>query len=390
MNAISKEPFFALLIASLLAQFFLCNCVQVEAKNTVSRPINFYLDHQGKIAVRCPSGAKFGNFHDGVALCDDEKVSFIDRSGNKTISTQYKYAHDFSEGLAACGERGKMGFIDTKGVVKIPPIYEMAMPFSEGLAPVKINGKCGFIDKTGKLVIDALFDNAACFSEGFAPVDVEGMVGFIDKNGAWKIKPQFICVQGFSSGVALVSIYCGNPRAKYINKLGDTIAAANHSGLSNSHDTVESFSGLYASNSERFGSMLGDNGSFQEGLAPVRRTGNGQFGYINAAGRFVIEPKFDRAYPFSEDRALVWSDENRSYGFIDKAGNLVIPCKFQQATDFSEGLAAVSIAKDKWGYIDKTGRFVIEPVYWIAYPFSEGLGHVTTADPCTCESKKKR
>jgi hypothetical protein len=46
-------------------------------------------------------------------------------------------------------------------------------------------------------------------------------------------------------------------------------------------------------------------------------------------------------------------------GYIDKAGKVVIEPRFDVVGEFSEGLAVVSIG-GKWGYIDKTGKYVWE------------------------------
>ena len=48
------------------------------------------------------------------------------------------------------------------------------------------------------------------------------------------------------------------------------------------------------------------------------------------------------------------------FGYIDKAGKIVINPQFDDAYNFFEGLASVGV-EDKWGYIDQTGRYVWEP-----------------------------
>ncbi|ECL3693363.1 WG repeat-containing protein, partial [Campylobacter coli] len=53
---------------------------------------------------------------------------------------------------------------------------------------------------------------------------------------------------------------------------------------------------------------------------------------------------------------------NRKWGFIDKSGKFIVKPKFDEAWDFSEGLAAVGL-NGKWGFIDKNGEFAIEPIF---------------------------
>ncbi len=52
-------------------------------------------------------------------------------------------------------------------------------------------------------------------------------------------------------------------------------------------------------------------------------------------------------------------------GYIDKAGKVVVEPQFDRAENFSEGLAAVRVGgrRGTCGYIDKTGKFAINPQF---------------------------
>ena len=60
------------------------------------------------------------------------------------------------------------------------------------------------------------------------------------------------------------------------------------------------------------------------------------------------------------------------YGYMDTAGRVVIQMQFKDARSFSEGLAAVEV-DGKWGYIDKSGKVAISRTLKAGWPFSEGL-----------------
>ncbi|MEH2260352.1 protein kinase domain-containing protein [Nostoc sp.] len=74
------------------------------------------------------------------------------------------------------------------------------------------------------------------------------------------------------------------------------------------------------------------------------------------------------------------------YGYVDQAGKLVIQVQFDIAHDFSEGWAAVNIGArkslfgdgsgGKWGYIDKRGSWVIKPMFNMAYSLRDGQAKV--------------
>ena len=109
--------------------------------------------------------------------------------------------------------------------------------------------------------------------------------------------------------------------------------------------------------------------------------------FYNAKGK---EIKKIRSYYFQKPRPL--SDGLRRfekqqgwdktyYGFEDASGRQVIEPKFRDAADFSEGLAAVAIVdgyQTKWGFIDTEGNYVIEPRFSVAPgSFHDGLALVT-------------
>jgi hypothetical protein len=141
---------------------------------------------------------------------------------------------------------------------------------------------------------------------------------------------------------------------------------------------------------------------FNEGLAYINIGGEpdefgdvvgGKWGFIDTQGNVVIEPRFDLATMFFEGMAIfnvggVWETEHSSQlgrnisifrggklGFMDTAGKTVIEPQFDGALRFSEGLAAVRLG-GKWGYINTSGTFVIPPQYEYAMCFSEGLAYV--------------
>lgn len=137
---------------------------------------------------------------------------------------------------------------------------------------------------------------------------------------------------------------------------------------------------------------------------------NGQWGYIDLEGRYVINPQFDKAYPFFDGLARVVS--NGETGYISTKGDFVVQPKYQDGTCFSEGYAFVvtensypicintkgehiftlnNTAKagtfreglapfktnaGEFGYINKKGEVVITPTFSSVGLFSEGLAKV--------------
>jgi hypothetical protein len=120
-------------------------------------------------------------------------------------------------------------------------------------------------------------------------------------------------------------------------------------------------------------------GPFSDGLAAVQPTGEAKYGYIDASGKMVIGPEYFYAGRFSNGLAPVMPREDGKYGYIDLNGKMLIQPQYDSAMEFgNDGLASVTVG-DSWGFIDKTGAWVLQPRYDFANDFSEGLAAVVDA-----------
>jgi len=105
---------------------------------------------------------------------------------------------------------------------------------------------------------------------------------------------------------------------------------------------------------------------YSDFIAAVKK--DGKWGYINGEGKFVIEPRFENAFLFSDGAAAV--EENGKWGFINRAGKFLVEPKYESAGIFRQGLAAVRW-EGKWGFISKDGEMAVPPKFDQVYFFSE-------------------
>ncbi|MGC9217302.1 WG repeat-containing protein, partial [Acidithiobacillus sp.] len=126
-------------------------------------------------------------------------------------------------------------------------------------------------------------------------------------------------------------------------------------------------------------SVLNQSVVFNEGLCGVEK--DGKWGYIDTSGHLVISNQFDSAAPFFEGLARV--NLGKLVGYIDKTGRYAINPQFNNAGDFHEGLAAVQTDAG-WGFIDKSGNYAVKPHFQQAdiNGFSEGLAAVCEDGKC--------
>ena len=256
------------------------------------------------------------------------KYSYIDRNGRAVIDPgSYQFFHKFSEGVAGVGlEDYQWGFINKNGKMEISPRFQEVGSFSEGLAAIRLKEKWGFIDKTGQVVIKPEYDRANEFSEGIAVVMKDEETLLIDKTGQVILSVSQINLE--------LNVY--------------------------------------------------EHARFSEGLIDAYDPVKQKYGFIDKAGRFVIEPIFNEAAPFSEGLARVAiKEEEEKLGFINHRAQFVIPPIFntdadfeRNSTDFSEGLASISenlrptiTEAEKFVYIDNNGSIVLFTDFFYAGPF---------------------
>ena len=125
-------------------------------------------------------------------------------------------------------------------------------------------------------------------------------------------------------------------------------------------------------------------GQLNDGLASARSL-DGRYGMIDARGRWVIEPGFEKIQRMSQ--GLAAAQQDGKWGYIDRTGTWVIEPTFLEAHDFAEGMAAVkakegvwsAVAGARWGFIDQTGGWVLKPAFGDVRPsgFKQGLAIVT-------------
>jgi hypothetical protein len=109
----------------------------------------------------------------------------------------------------------------------------------------------------------------------------------------------------------------------------------------------------------------------------------GKWGFIDASGRVVIEPRFQRAADFSDGRAAVLVDGKQVY--VDESGRVVLTPEWPPADPvhrpFSSGLAAVRVG-GRFGFMDREGKLAIPARFTSVDDFSEGLAMVCDAETC--------
>lgn len=330
----------------------------------------------------------------------DMQYGLIDIDGRVVAEPQFENVGAFSDGCAPVQVGEKWGCINTSGTVFIEPLYDTIHAFSDDRAAVKLNNKWGFVDRNGFQVIKPTFDQVTRFHNSVAAVCLGGKWGLIDISGKIVLDHSFDIICDISNSDQFLIIRLGEKHG-IINNQGKTIVEPVYDDISFSDEGVfivgvkedsepEGFKFLPVETVWEYG-LIDLNGQvilpptyaysdnhrgidrmeFHQGLAAV--CVNHKWGYINARGEMVIDPKFESAKNFSHGVAYI--QQNGLYGLIDKRGNIIVePQYINISSEIKNGYIRVENKDHRWGVIDTTGRTVVPPRYEYAFgDCSEGM-----------------
>lgn len=122
--------------------------------------------------------------------------------------------------------------------------------------------------------------------------------------------------------------------------------------------------------------------NFHEGWASVRK--DSLMNWVDGKGNYLRKEWVNLANPFSEGLASFRVAQSDKFGYLDATGKVVIEPQFDRAFPFEEGLAIVGVG-DRFGYLRKDGSYAISPRYPGARPFEGeyaivGLGSYFTEE----------
>lgn len=305
----------------------------------------------------------FANAQELALVRKDGLFGYIDKSGNFAIQPKFKKAKSFSDGLALAEENGKWGYIDKKGNWAIQPTFAGAADFNSGYAVVKADkkGAESYINKKGETVKGATSDKIFDFVDGIAMIKTGDKVGFMNAQMKVVVEPKYQIIKEFVGNYARVK---NNDRWGIIDKTGKVIIDPTYDDIGDYSKGV-----AWAKNGDNFGLIINGKFTALEGTQKIWdfRDGNDltyakkgdKVGFIDRTGKWVIEPKFDKARAFSKGLAPV--NVGKAWGYINTKGTFVVDAKYKDAEVFSEGLAPVK--EENWGFINESGKVVIPTQY---------------------------
>ena len=278
----------------------------------------------------------------------------METTKNAAMIWDYTYDQDF-----------KVGFTNEKGDLIIPHKYNECLYINKGIALVTVNGKCRMINSK---------DETICEYDTIHP-DFTTQVG--DKFGLISCRGELICEPKYDK------VNPSFDNDMFAVGLGDKWAiAVEQERLVTpfKYDNVKSLgfnnmAGVCIGNKWGFVDREGrevtdfiyDNLTSFHSVWKVYI--NDRWGLVGEAGKELCQIKYDNIadtdYNADKDTPILVKYYDR-YGFINIRGEEVIPLRYDYAYAFVGDRAVVRVG-GLWGIINQNGEFVVEPQYDVAH-----------------------
>ncbi|MBN2442525.1 MAG: WG repeat-containing protein [Spirochaetales bacterium] len=444
-----------------------------------------FIDSSGNIAVDIVYDYCY-SFSEGRAVVNiDDKYGIIDTEEKFILKPEFNYINSFSEGFAAVKKGDKWGYVDRNGRYLVEPKFDYCYSFSKGKAEVtlvgkagllgkdgnylmkpdrydsiqnssgedivaSIRGKTGLLNKKGKVILEPSYDtiyiyskdllkissgnkygllNARTFTEvipveygsiytygddGYGSISRAGKYGFIDENGHITVEPLYDNTIFYAGDIIRVK---KDEVWGLINyKTGETILEPSYLTINAPHEGLACFE-----KKSRY-KVSGEGALFKVEFDSLEGRETKLWGFMNEKGEVAIEPRYFKAYNFSEGLCLVYSwvgiDEddtllymstfiNREgkteiyslpsydyiwvafkqgvvkyqkdglFGLIDKKGKIRLKAQFEEIENFTDSSGLTVFKDDNWyGLINNMGEIIVEPQYQYIYTISDGVSIV--------------
>ena len=322
--------------------------------------------------------------NDGDLVFFENENAYVNNiTGNPLSSEKYGFGGNFKFGLASVERGGKMGCIDKTGKEVIPCVYNSTIPFTESLIWIRQGIYWGLINVNGKIVIPNNFDDFIILKNKLIGVRNKGCWGLYDHFGVQLAECQYHGICDYSDEFVAFRDNVGQWCLYNENGIPITLCK---------YDEIN---------------------TFRDGLACVRASEGGKYGYIDKQGEEVIDCIYDEACDFFHGLAyvrhgeynelidikgkritdlqydeffnlgngLVCVNSGGMYGCIDIHGKEVIPCIYEDSFQFNDGIACVKKG-GVYGCIDIHGNEVIPCIYDNFFTFRDGLAYVNKKGAC--------
>lgn len=238
-----------------------------------------------------------------------------------------------------------------------------------GLYLVEKDGLWGVTDGDGNMILEVQFETVRPFEDGTAAVCKDEKWGLVSDRGEILLEPMLRSEPRFIGGYAVAAVEDrSRPTEEFSGVDGEY--ASSYGLIDRAGEIVIPM---------EYESMEMDDAG--ETLL-VRQ--DELFGYMDMTGEWIVEPKYNRAYPFVDGHAAVSirnekvDQDNISdpfyyvWGVIDTAGKELIPLEYMAVEAGAGDLVIIPNRDYEYGYMNLSGEWVVKPKFTYAELFVDG------------------
>lgn len=328
-----------------------------------------FMDENGSVRIS-PIYDNVEPFSEGLALVVvNKKVGFIDQAGREVIPKAYDDGESFVGGLAIVSINDQYGMIDRINRVVIPLKFDVVSKFYKGLALVADENGYGFIDKKGEMVIETYLDFASDFKNGFSIVEKSGVKGIIDDVGEFIIPIKYKWLTTFSNEslfVAKDDFFFG-----VLNEKGEIVVPFIYDRIGEYHCGL-----ALAVRGDKYGFLNTKGeiaiplkyqysegamiwGNFTNFYAKYNR--KGKFGVVDTSGKEIFPAIFEGIDAYVPD-VLIGVKKRGKWGYSNQKLKLTIPYKYDYAFSFKNDVAIVK-KQELFGMVNEDGKEILSVEY---------------------------
>ncbi len=289
-----------------------------------------------------------------IIVKKDNLYGIMDENGQVIVEPSYDKMRAFSNGFAAVCKDSRWGYINEEGREVIDLIYKEVNDFSDNvLSAVKLDQEISswaIIKPNGKLIKakdSSNFSQIYNFnSNGYAVARQYGVFRIIDENGNYANDDEYHSIEFRRDQGVFIGYKYGN--ACLINIEGRAVV-----------DPEDNYDEIYLPHNGLCQVVKGD-----------------KMGYVDEAGKLLIPLKYTTAHEFAENGLAYVEIGEGQGGFINKKGEFVIPPIYKNGSYFKYGLASVQ-KDEEYIFIDEKGRKAFDLSFkYAGYFANNGLAKI--------------
>ncbi|WP_317501127.1 WG repeat-containing protein [Flavobacterium sp. DG1-102-2] len=290
-------------------------------------------------------------------------------SAKENLKGKYQYISHPKNGIVTFREQnGKMGVMDSLCSITAPATFDYTEINCNGAieAGMKVKGimKRGYIDKSGKILIPFIYDDVynACDSK-LVVVGINNKKGAVDFSNNVKIPIEYNYITDANKDMYIVE---KNKRYAVFDVEGKAITGFDFTDMERYYDGAayvvlpdKSVTMIGLDGKQLFTALKGYNlDIYKSGIAKIRNTKTGLYGFIDKSGNFIIPCDYKDA-EYGEE--LVTLKKGSKWGLYTRGHKAITALRYEYIFPTEHNLYVV---KDKnWGIIDASGNEIIPAIY---------------------------